>query len=94
MGFERKCCVDFMYGRLTQCWNFNVDTGFKANYLLKLERMIEKVLPPAMLKAKHKLESRIRILKKDWAIIYGMLNRKDNSEFGWDEHRQMVVVED
>ncbi|MBA0861378.1 hypothetical protein Goshw_027296 [Gossypium schwendimanii] len=25
---------------------------------------------------------------------YDMLNRKDNSGFGWDEHRQMVVVED
>ncbi|PPS03231.1 hypothetical protein GOBAR_AA17434 [Gossypium barbadense] len=56
--------------------------------------MIEKVLPHAMLKAKHNLESRIRILKKDWAIIYGMLSEKDNSGFGWDEHRQIIVVED
>ncbi|KAA3455596.1 Chaperone DnaK [Gossypium australe] len=47
-----------------------------------------------MLKAKHNLESRIRTLKKDWAIIYGMLSEKNNSGFGWDEHRQMVVIED
>ncbi|MBA0861379.1 hypothetical protein Goshw_027296 [Gossypium schwendimanii] len=36
----------------------------------------------------------IRTLKGDWVIVYDMLNRKDNSGFGWDEHRQMVVVED
>ncbi|MBA0628404.1 hypothetical protein Godav_023131, partial [Gossypium davidsonii] len=42
--------------------------------------MLEKVLPHAMLKAKSNLESRIRTLKRDWAII--------------DEHRQMVVAED
>ncbi|KAK5783640.1 hypothetical protein PVK06_038152 [Gossypium arboreum] len=55
--------------------------------------MLEKVLPHAMLKAKPNLESRIRTLKRDWAIVYDMLNGKDNNGFGWDEHRQMVVVE-
>ncbi|MBA0831833.1 hypothetical protein Goarm_016266 [Gossypium armourianum] len=56
--------------------------------------MLEKVLPYAMLKSKPNLESRIRTLKKDWVIVYDMLNGKDNSGLGWDEHRQMVVVED
>ncbi|MBA0816377.1 hypothetical protein Gohar_001044 [Gossypium harknessii] len=56
--------------------------------------MLEKVLPHAMLKAKPKLESRIRTLKRDWTIVYDMLSGKDNSGFGWNEHRQMVVVED
>ncbi|MBA0816376.1 hypothetical protein Gohar_001044 [Gossypium harknessii] len=68
--------------------------GFKASYLNELERMLEKVLPHAMLKAKPKLESRIRTLKRDWTIVYDMLSGKDNSGFGWNEHRQMVVVED
>ncbi|MBA0794786.1 hypothetical protein Gohar_019081 [Gossypium harknessii] len=36
----------------------------------------------------------IRTLKRDWAIVYDMLSGKDNSSFGWDEHRQMVVAED
>ncbi|MFQ6653930.1 hypothetical protein Gotur_025104 [Gossypium turneri] len=44
--------------------------GFKAIYLNELERMLEKVLPHAMLKAKSNLESRIKLLKKDWAIVY------------------------
>ncbi|MBA0660844.1 hypothetical protein Goklo_012795, partial [Gossypium klotzschianum] len=44
--------------------------------------------------AKLNLESRIRTLKRDWTIVYDLLNGKDNSGFGWDEHRQMVVAED
>ncbi|MBA0743300.1 hypothetical protein Gogos_005996, partial [Gossypium gossypioides] len=58
---------------------FNADTGFKASYLNEMERMLEKVLPYAMLKAKPNLESRIRTLKRDWAIVYDMLHGKDNS---------------
>ncbi|PPR89682.1 hypothetical protein GOBAR_AA31004 [Gossypium barbadense] len=73
---------------------YNADTGFKTDYLDKLERMLKKILPHAMLKAKLNLESRIRILKRDWTIVYDMLCVKDNSGFGWDEHRQMVVAED
>ncbi|MBA0791984.1 hypothetical protein Gohar_016520, partial [Gossypium harknessii] len=56
--------------------------------------MLENILPHAMLKAKPNLELRIRTLKMDWTIIYDMLCGKENNSFGWDEHRQMVVVED
>ncbi|KAK5812650.1 hypothetical protein PVK06_028087 [Gossypium arboreum] len=56
--------------------------------------MLEKVLPHAMLKAKPNLESRIRALKRDWSIVYDMLSGKNNSGFGWDEHRQLIVAED
>ncbi|KAH1033665.1 hypothetical protein J1N35_045839 [Gossypium stocksii] len=73
---------------------YNADTGFKAGYLNELEKMLEKVLPNAMLKAKPNLESRIRTLKGDWSIVYDMLSGKNNSGFGWDEHRQIVVAED
>ncbi|MBA0724988.1 hypothetical protein Golax_021622, partial [Gossypium laxum] len=48
----------------------------------ELETMLEKVLPHAMLKAKHNLISRIRTFKRDWAIVYDMLSGKDNSDFG------------
>ncbi|MFQ6653313.1 hypothetical protein Gotur_024771 [Gossypium turneri] len=40
------------------------------------------------------IESRIRLLKRDWSIVYDMLNGQNNSGFGWDEHRQLVVAED
>ncbi|MBA0819490.1 hypothetical protein Gohar_022004 [Gossypium harknessii] len=39
--------------------------------------MLEKVLPHAMLKAGPNIESRIRTLKRDWAIVYDMLSGKD-----------------
>ncbi|MFQ6652419.1 hypothetical protein Gotur_024296, partial [Gossypium turneri] len=83
------CMVD-----LHNVGTFNADTGFKACYLNELEKMLEKVLPNAMLKAKLNLESRIRTLKRDWSIIYDMLSGKNNSGFGWNEHRQLVVAED
>ncbi|MFQ6653170.1 hypothetical protein Gotur_024705 [Gossypium turneri] len=56
--------------------------------------MLEKALPNAMLKARPNIESRIRLLKKDWLIVYDMLNGQNNSSFGWDDHRQVVVAED
>ncbi|MFQ6663279.1 hypothetical protein Gotur_030869 [Gossypium turneri] len=44
---------------------FNADTRFKAGYLNELEKMLEKVLPNAMLKARPNIESRIRLLKRE-----------------------------
>ncbi|KHG02466.1 Adenylyltransferase and sulfurtransferase MOCS3 [Gossypium arboreum] len=72
---------------------YNAYTGFKACYINELERILEKGFPHVMLKAKPNLESRIRTLKRDWTIVYNMLCGKDNSSFGWDEHRQKVVAE-
>nr|KJB80899.1 hypothetical protein B456_013G120700 [Gossypium raimondii] len=71
-----SCMVD-----LHNVGTFNADTGFKAGYLNELEKMLEKALPTAMLKAKPNIESRIRCLKRECG-------------FGWDEHRQLVVAED
>ncbi|MBA0855897.1 hypothetical protein Goshw_020728, partial [Gossypium schwendimanii] len=76
------CMVD-----LHNIGTFNVDTRFKASYLNELKIKLEKVLPHAMLKAKPNLESRIRTLKRDWAIVYDMLSGKDNGGFGWDDYR-------
>ncbi|MBA0721354.1 hypothetical protein Golax_008904, partial [Gossypium laxum] len=73
---------------------YNADMRFKVGYLNEMERMLEKVLPHVTLKAKPNLESRIRTLKRDWEIVYNMFSGKDNSEFGWDKHRQMVVAKD
>ncbi|MBA0724987.1 hypothetical protein Golax_021622, partial [Gossypium laxum] len=66
---------------LNNIGTYNADTGFKVDYLNELETMLEKVLPHAMLKAKHNLISRIRTFKRDWAIVYDMLSGKDNSDF-------------
>ncbi|MFQ6665198.1 hypothetical protein Gotur_032014 [Gossypium turneri] len=84
-----SCMVD-----LHNVGTFNADTGFKASYLNELEKTLEKALPNAMLKAKPNMESRIRLLKRDWSIVYDMLNGQNDSGFGWDKHRQLVVAED
>ncbi|MBA0724903.1 hypothetical protein Golax_021551, partial [Gossypium laxum] len=47
---------------------YNTDTRFKTDYLNELERMLEKFLPHAMLKAKPNLELRIRTLKKSHKV--------------------------
>ncbi|XP_040952774.1 uncharacterized protein At2g29880-like [Gossypium hirsutum] len=84
-----SCMVD-----LHNVGTFNADTGFKAGYLNELEKMLEEALPNEMLKARPNIESRIRLLKREWSIVYDMLNGQNNSGFGWDEHRQLVLAED
>ncbi|PPD99257.1 hypothetical protein GOBAR_DD03719 [Gossypium barbadense] len=87
---EDAALVSFMVD-LHNVGTFNADTGFKAGYLNELERMLQTALPNAMLKAKPNIESRIRLLKRKWSIVYDMLNGQNNSGFGWDEHRQLVA---
>ncbi|PPD99212.1 hypothetical protein GOBAR_DD03739 [Gossypium barbadense] len=84
-----SCMVD-----LHNVGTFNADTGFKAGYLNELEKMLEKALLRVILKAKPNIESRIRCLKRELSVVYDMLNGQNNSGFGWDEHRQLVVAED
>ncbi|PPD82103.1 hypothetical protein GOBAR_DD20962 [Gossypium barbadense] len=83
-----SCMVD-----LHNVGTFNADTGFKAGYLNELEKMLEKAIPRAMLKAKPNIESQIRCLKREWSVVYDMLNGQNNNGFGWDEHGQLVVAE-
>ncbi|MBA0759661.1 hypothetical protein Gotri_022513 [Gossypium trilobum] len=59
-----SCMVD-----LHNVGTFNIDTRFKASYLNELEKMLEKVLPHTMLKAKPNLESMIRTLKRLLQIL-------------------------
>ncbi|XP_040952466.1 uncharacterized protein [Gossypium hirsutum] len=94
MGSRRRCSISSSMVDLHNVGTFNADTGFKAGSLNELEKMLEKALPNAMLKARPNIESRIRLLKREWSIVYDMLNGQNNNGFGWDEHRQLVVVED
>ncbi|MFQ6656539.1 hypothetical protein Gotur_026589 [Gossypium turneri] len=32
------------------------------------------------------IKSRIRLLKREWSIVYDMLNGQNNRGFGWDEN--------
>ncbi|KAK5786854.1 hypothetical protein PVK06_041500 [Gossypium arboreum] len=87
------CMVDLHNAR-----TFNADTRFKAGYLNELEKMLEKVLPNVMLKAKANLESRIRTLIRYWSIVYDMLSGKNNSGFdratGKDAQTAAYIIEE
>ncbi|MFQ6654431.1 hypothetical protein Gotur_025420 [Gossypium turneri] len=61
---EDAALVSYMVD-LHNVGTFNGDTGFKAGYLNELERMLQKALPNAMLKAKPNIESRVRLLKRE-----------------------------
>ncbi|XVF83706.1 hypothetical protein PTKIN_Ptkin16aG0512600 [Pterospermum kingtungense] len=84
-----SCVVD-----LRNIGSYNADTGFQAGYLLELERMLAKKLPNANIKGKPHIESRIKTLKKEWAIVYDMVKGDNTGGFGWDSERNMVTAED
>ncbi|XVF41877.1 hypothetical protein PTKIN_Ptkin01aG0316000 [Pterospermum kingtungense] len=56
--------------------------------------MVGKKLPSANIKAKPHIESRIKTLKKDWSIIFDMVQGNCTSGFGWDSKKNMVTAED
>ncbi|MBA0628696.1 hypothetical protein Godav_023376 [Gossypium davidsonii] len=64
MGSKEDVALIVYMVDLYNVGTYNVDTGFKVDYLNELERMLEKVLPHAMLKAKpnlsHKLAGQFR----------------------------------
>ncbi|XVF44194.1 hypothetical protein PTKIN_Ptkin02bG0101300 [Pterospermum kingtungense] len=55
--------------------------------------MVAKKLPNANIKAKPHIESRIKTLKKDWSIIFDMVQGNCTSGFGWDSQKNMVTDE-
>ncbi|XP_019153483.1 PREDICTED: uncharacterized protein At2g29880-like isoform X2 [Ipomoea nil] len=69
------------------------NTGFKAGYLVELEKMLATKLPNSNIKAKPHIESRVKTLKKEWSIVPDLFTN-NNSGFGWDDERKMVTAED
>ncbi|KAG8481488.1 hypothetical protein CXB51_026338 [Gossypium anomalum] len=73
---------------------FNAVTGFKAGYLNELEKMLEKVLPNAMLNAKPNLESRIRTLKRDWSISHKEAAQFKHRSFPYYDQLTVIYAKD
>ncbi|OWM80610.1 hypothetical protein CDL15_Pgr006640 [Punica granatum] len=82
-----SCMID-----LRNMGTHNADTGFKSGYLLELEKMLLEKLPNCGIKARPHIESRLKTLKREWAIVYDMM--LNTSGFGWDSTRKMVTAED
>ncbi|PKH89597.1 hypothetical protein CRG98_049958 [Punica granatum] len=70
----------------------NADIGFKSGYLSELEKMLLEKLSNCGIKARPHIESLLKTLKKECAIVYDMM--LNTSGFGWDSIRKMVTAED
>ena len=84
-----SCMVD-----LHNIGNYNTDTCFKIGYLLELEKMMARKIPNCKLEGKPHIKSRIQTLKKNWSIIFDMIQGCGNSGFGWDSTRNMITTEE
>ncbi|PQQ03133.1 ATPase WRNIP1 [Prunus yedoensis var. nudiflora] len=69
---------------------WRADTGFKNDYLDKLECMLEAKIPDCGLKASPHIESRVKTLKLKYFALTEMLSL---SRFGWNEEKMMLVCE-
>ncbi|XP_057778464.1 uncharacterized protein At2g29880-like isoform X3 [Salvia miltiorrhiza] len=72
---------------------YKADNGFKPGYLSFIEEKLQVSLPNSGLKAKPHIESRIKTLKKDFHIVYDMVNGNNTSGFGYDADKKCVTAE-
>ncbi|PWA74366.1 myb/SANT-like domain, Harbinger transposase-derived nuclease domain protein [Artemisia annua] len=68
---------------------YKADNGFKPGYVTHLETLLKVSLPDSGLLAKPHIESRIKTMKKDWQVVYDMLN--STSGFGYDKEKNCVT---
>ena len=73
-------------------WKSEGTGQFKSGYLKELEKMLEVKMPGCGLKASPHIESRVKLLKKQYGAIVEMLGPRA-SGFGWDDKEKRIVVE-
>ncbi|PIN08321.1 hypothetical protein CDL12_19102 [Handroanthus impetiginosus] len=73
--------------------NYKAENGFKPGYLNYVEERMQLSLPNSGLKAWPHIESRVKTLKKDFHIIYDMLNGPHTSGFGMDPIKKCITAE-
>ncbi|KAL0367250.1 UNVERIFIED_CONTAM: hypothetical protein Sradi_3615100 [Sesamum radiatum] len=67
------------------------DNGFRNGYLVQLEAHMSRTFPNCDLKAKPQISSKMHVWKKQYSTLRTMFSK---SGLGWDESRNMIVVED
>ncbi|CAI9259956.1 unnamed protein product [Lactuca saligna] len=72
---------------------FKADNGFKSGYLLHQENALKEKIPNSGILDKTHIESRIKTMKKDWQVVYDMVNGTDISGFGYDSSIHSVTAE-
>ena len=67
------------------------DNGtFRSGYLSQLEKMLDKELPESKIKTNPHIESRIKLLKRQYNAIYEMLTI--GSGFEWNDEEKCVTA--
>ncbi|KAH9772568.1 Myb DNA-bind 3 domain-containing protein [Citrus sinensis] len=66
------------------------DNGFKSGTFIHLEKLINQKLPNCGLKASPHIDSKIRKWKKQYGLMFDMLN---TSGFGWNDVKKCVEVD-
>ncbi|XP_042465761.1 uncharacterized protein LOC122048232 [Zingiber officinale] len=66
------------------------ENGFRTGYLLHLEKLMAAKLPSSNLKATPHIESRYKLLKRQFHAITKMLNH--SSGFGWNDVEKCIIT--
>ena len=73
---------------------YKADNRFKHGFLQAVKEALSKLLPNTGIKAKPHIESRMKTMKKDWIIIYDMMNNYTSGfgTFTWDYDKVCVIT--
>ncbi|XLT02865.1 hypothetical protein HN51_052216 [Arachis hypogaea] len=82
-----ECLVELA----TTSWKCDNGT-FKSGYGKHLEKMLHEKIPGCDLKANPHIESRVKLLKRQYFAIVEMMGTAGNG-FGWNDKDKMIVVE-
>ncbi|KAI3679700.1 hypothetical protein L2E82_51101 [Cichorium intybus] len=73
---------------------FKDDKGFKAGYLSHLEQVLKESLPKSGILGKPHIESKIKVMKKDWQVVHDILNGLNTNGFNYDSVRHCLIADD
>ncbi|CAI9302515.1 unnamed protein product [Lactuca saligna] len=71
---------------------FKADNGFKSGYLLHLENALKEKISNSDILGKPHIKSRIKTMKKDWYVVYDMVNGTNTSGFGYDSSTHSITA--
>ncbi|KAH6786760.1 hypothetical protein C2S52_006312 [Perilla frutescens var. hirtella] len=73
-------------------WDGESGSGLKKGHKKELERILEEKLPGHGLREKPHIESRCKLLKKQYHAIYDVRTNGELSGFGWDDARKCLTA--
>ncbi|WOL19774.1 hypothetical protein Cni_G28576 [Canna indica] len=86
---EEDLFIDILEDLVNAGWKS--DNGFRPGMYSEIERRMEAACPGCGIRPTPHVESKLKVLKKQYNIVYDMLN---HSGFTWDSDRKCVIAED